>query len=76
MEDANATEEVSAGSKEKLKKFLDRKPRLTNLVEKEGIHSAMEMNDVDAPPIADLFPDCTVFFADIAGFTAWSSTRE
>ncbi|CAB9496580.1 Receptor-type guanylate cyclase gcy [Seminavis robusta] len=30
----------------------------------------------DEKPIADLFPDCTVFFADIAGFTAWSSTRE
>jgi class 3 adenylate cyclase len=27
-------------------------------------------------PIADLFEDCTVFFADIAGFTAWSSERE
>jgi len=27
-------------------------------------------------PIADLFPDTTVFFADIAGFTAWSSVRE
>ena len=27
-------------------------------------------------PIADLFPDTTVMFADIAGFTAWSSTRE
>ncbi|CAB9511299.1 Receptor-type guanylate cyclase gcy [Seminavis robusta] len=26
-------------------------------------------------PIADLFPRCTVLFADIAGFTAWSSTR-
>lgn len=26
--------------------------------------------------IADLFPSCTVLFADIAGFTAWSSTRE
>ncbi|KAG7365344.1 adenylate/guanylate cyclase [Nitzschia inconspicua] len=25
--------------------------------------------------IADLFPNCTVLFADIAGFTAWSSTR-
>jgi hypothetical protein len=29
-----------------------------------------------APPIADLFPNCTVLFADIAGFTAWSSTRD
>lgn len=27
-------------------------------------------------PIADFFPNCTVCFADIAGFTAWSSTRE
>jgi len=27
-------------------------------------------------PIADLFSNTTVLFADIAGFTAWSSTRE
>ncbi|KAG7373590.1 adenylate/guanylate cyclase [Nitzschia inconspicua] len=27
-------------------------------------------------PIADLFPNTTVLFADIVGFTAWSSTRE
>ena len=27
-------------------------------------------------PIADLFPETTIFFADIAGFTAWSSARE
>jgi len=27
-------------------------------------------------PIADLFPDVTVLFADIVGFTAWASTRE
>jgi hypothetical protein len=27
-------------------------------------------------PIADLFPDCTVYFSDIANFTAWSSVRE
>ena len=26
-------------------------------------------------PIADLYPDCTVFFADIAGFTKWSTDR-
>ena len=33
-------------------------------------------NETGAAPIADLFPNCTVFFADIAGFTAWSSTRD
>jgi class 3 adenylate cyclase len=27
-------------------------------------------------PIADLFPETTVLFADIAGFTAWSSARD
>jgi class 3 adenylate cyclase len=27
-------------------------------------------------PLADLFPNCTVLFADIAGFTAWSSLRD
>jgi class 3 adenylate cyclase len=30
----------------------------------------------DEKPIADLFPNTTVMFADIAGFTAWSSQRE
>ena len=32
--------------------------------------------DSGSQPIADLFPHCTVFFGDIAGFTAWSSTRD
>jgi class 3 adenylate cyclase len=27
-------------------------------------------------PIADLFPDTTVLFADIATFTAWASVRD
>jgi class 3 adenylate cyclase len=27
-------------------------------------------------PIADLFPETTIMFADIVGFTAWSSVRE
>lgn len=30
----------------------------------------------ETKPIADLFPNTTVMFADIAGFTAWSSVRE
>jgi class 3 adenylate cyclase len=35
-----------------------------------------DKKDSGLQPIADLFPQCTVLFADIAGFTAWSSTRE
>jgi class 3 adenylate cyclase len=31
---------------------------------------------LDMAPIADLVPHATVLFADISGFTAWSSTRE
>jgi class 3 adenylate cyclase len=27
-------------------------------------------------PLADLYPETTIMFADIAGFTAWSSVRE
>jgi hypothetical protein len=30
----------------------------------------------DTKPIADLFPETTVCFADLVGFTAWSSVRE
>jgi len=33
-------------------------------------------DDDDEEPIAELFSDTTVMFADIAGFTAWSSERE
>lgn len=31
---------------------------------------------VDSQPIADTFPFTTVLFADVAGFTAWSASRD
>lgn len=31
---------------------------------------------VSSKPIADLFPECTIMFSDMVGFTAWSSSRE
>eukprot|EP00980_Cylindrotheca_fusiformis_P000042 scaffold14_cov130-Cylindrotheca_fusiformis.AAC.12 len=35
-----------------------------------------EMGTMGAAPLADLFPNTSIVFADIAGFTAWSSARE
>jgi hypothetical protein len=35
-----------------------------------------KMELLKTKPIADLFPAVTVMFADIAGFTAWSSVRD
>lgn len=41
---------------------------------KEG--STERRTSTTSKPIADLFPRVTVMFADISGFTAWSSSRE
>jgi hypothetical protein len=41
----------------------------------EHIKNNYNCNEVDHP-IADLFPHTSVLFADIVGFTAWSSARE
>ena len=48
----------------------------TNPLQKAFLNGNLQMSPIDDQPIADFFPSCTVFFADIAGFTAWSSTRE
>ena len=50
-------------TKSRLKSFLD---------QDQNQHAGAQ----EAKPIADLFPNCTVLFADIAGFTAWSSLRD
>jgi hypothetical protein len=50
----------------------------------DGVAGHRNRNDMDeadsdlfkSKPIADLFPETTIMFADIAGFTAWSSVRE
>jgi len=45
--------------------------RLTSYLRKEGDSDALNQ-----APIADLYLNATVLFADISGFTAWSSSRE
>eukprot|EP00539_Tryblionella_compressa_P008436 CAMPEP_0178765990 /NCGR_PEP_ID=MMETSP0744-20121128/18796_1 /TAXON_ID=913974 /ORGANISM="Nitzschia punctata, Strain CCMP561" /LENGTH=677 /DNA_ID=CAMNT_0020421623 /DNA_START=22 /DNA_END=2051 /DNA_ORIENTATION=- len=66
---------------------LDQQEAVKNKTGKASLRSYLNdevMEVEDAPlkggdkskPIADLFPETTIMFADIAGFTAWSSTRE
>jgi hypothetical protein len=38
--------------------------------------SAMDENITNQASLAHVYPDTTVIFADIVGFTSWSSTRE
>jgi hypothetical protein len=52
------------------KNFVSQNRRL------KGYLSGGDNETIGDTPIADLFPHCTVLFADIAGFTAWSSTRD
>lgn len=67
--------------KNKLKTFMndDKKGEEGQDHTKAGGESSGAADKVVVPtgrPIADLFPHATVLFADLAGFTAWSSTRE
>eukprot|EP00980_Cylindrotheca_fusiformis_P000037 scaffold14_cov130-Cylindrotheca_fusiformis.AAC.7 len=41
-----------------------------------SVGSKNESAIMGAAPLADLFPNTSIVFADIAGFTAWSSARE
>jgi len=51
--------------------------RLKNYLREEDPQKTESLGDIEeSKPIADLFPYTTVLFADIAGFTAWSSVRE
>jgi class 3 adenylate cyclase len=68
-------------SKYKLKNYLAEENVQTNNDEEAGKKKLFkagttEADVYDTKPIADLFPNTTVMFADIAGFTAWSSVRE
>jgi len=43
---------------------------------KDATWKTKAQDDKLGQPIADLFPECTVLFCDISGFTAWSSSRD
>jgi hypothetical protein len=56
--------------------FQPNKARLKNFLHEADDHSNSAGGVNASRPIADLFTDCTVMFADIANFTAWSSVRD
>ena len=60
------------GNATKLRSLISRGDEDNNKDPKE-----LHANNFDSSsPIADLFPSATVMFADVEGFTAWSSVRE
>ncbi|CAB9522084.1 Receptor-type guanylate cyclase gcy [Seminavis robusta] len=65
MRDDSRSRRRSFSGKDMLKSFL-------------GSESAADDDSVvfDTKPIADFFPETSILFGDIVGFTAWSSTRE
>jgi hypothetical protein len=59
------------------KKHGHGKAGLQSIVGKNGeLLYGNQGNLASSKPLADLFPEATVMFADIVGFTAWSSMRE
>ena len=70
-DDGSEKRQTERGARTRLKDFL------ANDAPDE---SELESGDDDfmfkTRPIADLFPEVTIMFADISGFSAWSSTRE
>ena len=58
----------------RLRKFMAPAPHQTH--SQGGDSDTNTAVSGSSPPIADLYNDTTVMFADIAGFTAWSSERE
>jgi Adenylate and Guanylate cyclase catalytic domain len=66
----------NTNSKSKLRRFMTEESR-SPIKETEYWSEEVDgLNIYNSKPIADLFVDTSVLFADIAGFTAWSSTRE
>ena len=68
-EEIEAEKEEQQGAQTRLKNFLANDGPTAGDMETEDIMYKTK-------PIADLFPETSILFADIAGFTAWSSARE
>jgi class 3 adenylate cyclase len=60
---------MMAHPRARIKNYLDTSPG-------EGANKKDDISFLHEAPIADLFLHCTVLFADISGFSPWSSERE
>lgn len=69
---ANPSNDKTGSSSAKLRRFVD----TNGGVATNGGEGDTDDVVLDSKPIAELYPDTTVMFCDIAGFTAWSSVRE
>lgn len=82
----NAKEEVQLRKSDKSHKSSHLRGSSRLNASKRGRRASLSMSTKSQPPqrqgppttkpIANLFPEATVLFADIVGFTAWSSSRE
>jgi hypothetical protein len=74
--DTQAKEQLSDDTlpKGRLKAFLNDGSKNDNAIDECGGSNDCAIKS--ATQIAELFPETTVMFADIAGFTAWASSRE
>lgn len=72
------TEEISESCDgSPTKRFVNFPPKfLIKAFLKDSTEEQKGVSFDDSKPIAELFPNCTVMFTDIVGFTAWSSQRE
>jgi class 3 adenylate cyclase len=58
------------------------KAQMKSILQEENLNDDEQMQNFEgltipeSKPIADFFPHCTVMFADIVGFNAWSSSRD
>jgi Adenylate and Guanylate cyclase catalytic domain len=71
--------QAPAQAKSKLDSFLPEtaKGKLQNFLGdgKQSTEAHADTSRFSGSPIAELYPETTVLFGDISGFTAWSSTR-
>jgi hypothetical protein len=73
---AQVRERLFAEKEQSTKRPTNLKSMLTNGDFLDTKHDEDDDVAYKSKPIADLFPETTILFADISGFTAWSSVRE